>query len=124
MAALKDATVWPALGPGAPSRGRDNYALRGVLRTKPGRADAPPTACMSCSDKIASWNVLGIQGALGSVWLRPIYISNVIVGEVPGSMQDDVRDDCVRAFYGRIGEINGRTRCTAGRAHGRLIIAQ
>ena len=53
MAALKDAAPPVAPPPGAASRGRDNYSLYGVLRSKPGRADSPPTLCMSCSDKIA-----------------------------------------------------------------------
>lgn len=53
MAALKDSS--PPVPPpvGEACRGRDGFALHGVLRTKPGRADSPPTKCMSCSDKIA-----------------------------------------------------------------------
>lgn len=53
MAALKDSGSSVSPPPGAASRGRDGYALFGVLRTKPGRSDSPPTLCMSCSDKIA-----------------------------------------------------------------------
>ncbi|KII95943.1 hypothetical protein PLICRDRAFT_34893 [Plicaturopsis crispa FD-325 SS-3] len=107
MATLKDSASFPALPPNTASRGRDNYSLYGVLRTKPGRADSPPTICMSCSDKIAKWNVLGIQGALGSQCLSPIYVDGIVIGEVPSEMQDVVREDCERAFYGRIGTLSG-----------------
>jgi len=93
--------------PNVATRGRDNYALLGVLRTKPGRADSPSTYCMSCSDKIARWNVLGIQGALGSRLLEPLYLSAIVIGEVPPEMKETVREDCERAFWARIGDING-----------------
>ena len=108
MAALKDSTVYPTLTPNATSRGRDNYSLYGVLRTKPGRADSPPTLSMSCSDKIAAWNVLGIQGALASCFLRALYLSNIVIGEVPADMQDTVREDCERALWKRLGDVRGR----------------
>ena len=107
MAALKDSAVRPPVNPTAAARGRDNYALTGVLRTKPGRADAPPTMSMSCSDKIAAWNVLGIQGALASRLLRPVYIDRVVIGEVAPSMRDVVIEDCQRALYGRLRSIKG-----------------
>lgn len=49
----------------------------GKLRTKPGRGDR--TLSMSCSDKLARWNVMGIQGALlSSVLAKPIYIESII----------------------------------------------
>jgi tRNA-specific adenosine deaminase 1 len=102
MAALKSNTTWTALSPGSSARGRDNYALLGVLRTKPGRADSPPTRSMSCSDKIALWTVLGIQGAIGSLYLEPVYITHITVGGVPEAMQEIVREDCERAFWGRV----------------------
>jgi tRNA-specific adenosine deaminase 1 len=98
----------PAPPPGAPSRGRDGYARLGVLRTKPGRADAPPVLSMSCSDKIARWCVLGIQGALASLIIDPVYIHAIVLGEVDEAMQVQVRKDCERAFHERLGRLNGK----------------
>ena len=108
MAALKDSTQFPELPPGTASRGRDNYSLYGVLRTKPGRADSPPTLSMSCSDKIAAWNVLGIQGALLSRLMRPVYIDRIVLGEVEPSMREFVLEDCKRALYARLRSIGGQ----------------
>ncbi|KAL1706050.1 hypothetical protein EV121DRAFT_279158 [Schizophyllum commune] len=104
MAALKDSAFRPPVDPTAAARGRDNYALTGVLRTKPGRADAPPTMSMSCSDKIAAWSVLGFQGALASLVLpEPLHIDHIMVGDVPEDMRSFLLEDCERALVKRAG---------------------
>ena len=108
MATLKDSSTPLPLENGAAARGRDGYSLYGVLRTKPGRADSPPTLCMSCSDKIASWSVVGIQGALLSRILDPIYIDRVILCEVDAAVQDMVREDCERAFWKRLQSVDSK----------------
>ncbi|XP_011499816.1 PREDICTED: tRNA-specific adenosine deaminase 1 [Ceratosolen solmsi marchali] len=55
-----------------------NYHLVGPLRTKPGRGDR--TLSLSCSDKIAKWNVMGVQGALLSLMIPSIRFERIIIG--------------------------------------------
>lgn len=43
-----------------------------------------------------------------SKFFEPVYIDAVVIGEVEEEMRDAVREDCQRAFYGRLGDLSGR----------------
>ena len=55
---------------------------------------------MSCSDKAARWNVLGVQGSLLSLYVDPIYYKSVIVGAMYHEQH------LTRAVYTRISGIS------------------
>jgi tRNA-specific adenosine deaminase 1 len=62
-------------------RGRMDYSIKGVARTKPGRIDSIMSASMSCSDKILLWNLVGLSGAILSLLIEPIYLSSITVAD-------------------------------------------
>ncbi|KAG2636942.1 tRNA-specific adenosine deaminase TAD1 isoform X2 [Panicum virgatum] len=50
------------------------------VQRKPGRGDT--TLSMSCFDKITRWSVVGIQGALLSHILEPLYLTTITIGQL------------------------------------------
>nr|CCA19172.1 conserved hypothetical protein [Albugo laibachii Nc14] len=62
----------------------DSNAKVPRFRTKSGRSDIPPhrqTLSLSCSDKIAKWMILGIQGTLLTQWFDHVYLSSIVIGQ-------------------------------------------
>lgn len=52
----------------------------GKIRIKPGKGDR--TMSLSCSDKIARWNMLGVQGCMmSSIISEPVYLSSVVLAD-------------------------------------------
>ena len=75
--------------------GADYHTEIGSIRRKPGRGN--PTRSLSCSDKLAKWNLLGIQGAiLASIFPGPIRFDSIIVASDLFN-----REAFSRAVYGR-----------------------
>ncbi|KAK1082387.1 hypothetical protein LTR33_003954 [Friedmanniomyces endolithicus] len=98
MAAQPDATPWPTTPsssspPDMPDMpGRGHFSLLGVVRRKPGRADAPSTLSKSCSDKLALKQCTSLLSVVGSLLVHPggVYLQRVVVPEesyVRGAME-------------------------------------
>ncbi|XP_074645559.1 tRNA-specific adenosine deaminase 1-like isoform X2 [Tubulanus polymorphus] len=72
-----------------------DYHKTGLLRTKPGRGER--TTSMSCSDKLARWNIVGVQGALLTQFLAsPIFFTSMVIGMCPFD-----KEALIRAIGGR-----------------------
>mmetsp|Transcript_3053 Transcript_3053/g.6994 ORF Transcript_3053/g.6994 Transcript_3053/m.6994 type:complete len:636 (-) Transcript_3053:216-2123(-) len=58
------------------------FAPKNMMQSKDGLVLGDRVMHNSCSDKMAKWSVLGVQGALLSRLIDPIYINGVVVGDV------------------------------------------
>lgn len=82
----------------------------GVVRRKPGKGEA--TLSVSCSDKIAKWMLLGVQGnMLSNVFKTRIYLHSITVAlpaSAPHSVETATRNALQRAFVQRIAPLKHR----------------
>ncbi|CAM9024747.1 hypothetical protein WICANDRAFT_97105 [Wickerhamomyces anomalus NRRL Y-366-8] len=64
-------------------RGRENYTLKGRVRTKPGRRDSPMTLSKSCSDKLAVKQFTSILNGVTSSFVHPkgCYLKYLVIPE-------------------------------------------
>ncbi|ROT37627.1 hypothetical protein SODALDRAFT_334738 [Sodiomyces alkalinus F11] len=127
MADQEDASPWEMLPPltatnGAPEGhggsdhrngdtvllGRGYFSQLGVVRRKPARADAPPTASKSCSDKLALRQCTSVLSSLTSLLIHPgnAYIRCLIVAESQYTPAGFERSFSAK---GRMSSLEGRT---------------
>ncbi|CAM9796224.1 unnamed protein product [Laminaria digitata] len=65
---------------------REQEQVLGALRIKSSRSNISEegrTMSMSCSDKLAKWAFLGLQGGLLASWVEPIFLSSIVISADP-----------------------------------------
>lgn len=78
-------TTDDAAAPNAPQllllAGRGYFSRLGVVRRKPARGDAPPTASKSCSDKLALRQCASLLSSLASLFVSPkgAYLATLVL---------------------------------------------
>uniref|UniRef100_A0A804UM01 A to I editase domain-containing protein n=3 Tax=Zea mays TaxID=4577 RepID=A0A804UM01_MAIZE len=77
----------------------------GFVQRKPGRGDT--TSSMSCFDKITRWSVVGIQGALLSHILEPLYLSTITIGQLPDGTPErfSIKNNIKKALDARLSSL-------------------
>nr|XP_025880981.1 tRNA-specific adenosine deaminase TAD1 isoform X4 [Oryza sativa Japonica Group] len=80
----------------------------GFVQRKPGRGDT--TLSMSCFDKITRWSVVGIQGALLSHILEPLYLSTITIGQSPTGASDgfSVENNIKKVLDARLSSLSSK----------------
>ncbi|RDA93840.1 hypothetical protein CP533_6396 [Ophiocordyceps camponoti-saundersi (nom. inval.)] len=102
MAAQPDASPWDEPSPdssssssASPLPGRGHFSRLGIVRRKPSRADAPPSASKSCSDKLALKQCTSLLSSLTSLLVQP---SNAYIHTLILPVSQHVPAACERAF--------------------------
>ncbi|RLM64372.1 tRNA-specific adenosine deaminase 1 [Panicum miliaceum] len=80
----------------------------GFVQRKPGCGDT--TLSMSCFDKITRWSVVGIQGALLSHILEPLYLTTVTIGQLPDGAPEgfSIENNIEKVLDARLSSLSSR----------------